>query len=163
MLYEEARTQIATGDLIAVRDAHSWLGRLTQLITRSTYTHTGVAIWVGDRLYMAELNGGRNHLVPPSQLKNFDVMACPAGLVNIEEAILVSLTHPIDYGFAAFVMIGLLNLLHLKLFVHWRRIIVCSGYCVAVYESAGWPERSRTISPQELVDQLDLKLLIRSA
>lgn len=161
MLYEEARNNIATGDLIAVRDAHSWLGRLTQIVTRSTYTHVGVAIWSGGRLYMAELNGGRNHLVPLSQLKNFDVMACPEGLVDVEGAIFNSLMLPIDYGFAAFILIGLLNLLHLKLFVHWRKIIVCSGFCVAIYESAGWPERSRTISPQELVDELSLKMPVR--
>lgn len=161
MRYEEARSMIRTGDCIAVRTAHGILGALTKILTRSQYPHVGIAIWIADRLYMAELNGGRNHLVPMSQLIEFDVYACPAGLVNVEEATLNALTFSIEYGYAAFVLIGLLNWLRIKVFVHWRKIIVCSGFCVAIYEAAGWPERSRQISPQELADQLEIKLEVR--
>ena len=152
---------INTGDTIEVRTAHGILGRLTQFFTRSAYTHVGVAIWLDRQLYMAELNGGRNHLVPMSQLTEFDVYACPAGLTNIEGAILASLAQPIDYGYPAFALIGLLNWFRIRLFVHWRRIIVCSGYVVKIYESAGWPERSRIISPEELAKQLELKFQVR--
>lgn len=152
--------QIQTGDCIAVRTAHSFMSRATQRITGSPYTHNGVAIWISGRLYMAELNGGRNHLVPLSQLTKFDVYTCPVGPAYVEQAILDALAQPIEYGYAAFLLIGLLNLLRIKMFVHWRKIIVCSGYCVAIYEAAGWPERSRTISPRELAEQLTLKLSV---
>lgn len=159
MLYQEARKAIETGDTIAVRTSHGILGDLTKSITSSAYTHVGAAIWVAGRLYMAELNGGRNHLVPLSQLTDFDVYARPAGISveAAEEAILFWLTESIPYGFLTFVAIGFLNCFRIKMFVHWRKSMVCSGFVVAIYERAGWPERSRVISPQELVDQLVLR------
>lgn len=162
MDYATARSYIRTGDLVAVRSVHSWLGRLTQLVTRSPYTHAGLAIWLEDGLYMAEINGGRNHLVPMSQLTDFDVYDPPVGLSDLKTAILAMLRLPIDYGVIAFIMIGLLNLLHLQVFIHWRRLLVCSGYCVATYEQAGWPEHSRIISPAELAKLLKLKAEVRS-
>lgn len=159
MLYEEARKAIETGDTIAVRTSHGILGDLTKIVTRSPYTHVGVAIWVAGHLYMAELNGGRNHLVPLSQLTDFDVYARPAGISAeaADAAILFWLAKPVSYGFLALVAIGFLNWFRIKVFVHWRKILVCSGYVVAIYEHAGWSERSRVISPQELVDQLVLR------
>ena len=162
MLYDEARSKIETGDAVLVSKAHSTLGRLTQFFTRSQYVHAGVAIWIGGHLYMAELNGGRNHLVPISQLTKFDVYARPAAISAeaAEASILAMLTYPIDYGFFSFPVIGLLNFLRIKVFIHWRKIIVCSGYVVAIYEGAGWPERSRVISPRDLADQLDLKFSV---
>jgi len=161
--YKEARNKIADGDLVAVRAAHGVLGYLTKFFTRSQYTHTGLAIWDEDGLYLAELNGGRNHKIPMSQLEHidFDVYEKPHGLRNIRSAITKWLRKPIDYGYLAFFAIGLLNWLKVKMFVPWRKILVCSGWCVAVYEEAGWPRRSRVISPQELTEELELKLQVR--
>jgi hypothetical protein len=153
--------KIETGDLIAVRTAHGVMGRLTQRITSSPYTHGGIAYWLAGELFMVELNGGRNHIVPMTQLTDYDVYAHPDGLTDIEGAIKKWLRDPIDYGFSAFPLIGLLNLLHITMFIHWRKIIVCSGYCVAIWESAGWPEHSRMISPRELAALVKLKLQVR--
>lgn len=158
MNYAEARPQIETGDMIAVRDVHGILGRLTRWATRSPYTHAGIALWLAGGLYMAELNGGRNHLVPMSQLTAFDVYHAPQGLADIEAAIMDWLRGPIVYGYLAFILIGLLDRLRLNLYVHWRRILVCSGYCVAIYETAGWSEHSRIISPRGLAGLLTFKL-----
>lgn len=152
---------IETGDLIAVRTAHSIMGRLTQIITRSPYTHAGIAFWLAGDLYMAELNGGRNHLVPMSQLADYDVYACPDGLRDIDGAIRQWLRLQVNYGVLAFVAIGLLDWFRIKAFVHWRQILVCSGYCVAIYETAGWPEHSRIVSPRDLATGLVLKMAIR--
>jgi hypothetical protein len=152
---------IETGDLIAVRTAHGIMGRLTQFVTRSPYTHVGIVIRLGSDLFMAELNGGRNHLVPLSQLTDYDVYACPTGLRDIDGAIRQWLRLPVDYGFLAFAAIGLLDWFRIKAFVHWRQILVCSGYCVAIYETAGWPEHSRIVSPRELAADLELKLAVR--
>lgn len=158
------QTLIETGDGILVHAAHGLIGSLTQFFTYSLYTHAGVAIWLGGRLYMAELNGGRNHLIPASQLADFDVYSRPEEISreSAEAAVLSMLAHPIDYGFISFPVIGLLNFLGIKLFVHWRKILVCSGYVVAIYEAAGWSERSRVISPQELAEQLVIKLCVRA-
>jgi hypothetical protein len=156
-----ARFSIATGDLIAVRTAHSILGRLTQFFTRSLYTHTGVAIELAGRMFMAELNGGRNHLVPLSQISDYDVYACPEGLTDVEAAVLEWLRYQVDYGPGAFIAIGFLNWFKIKIFVHWRRLLVCSGYCVAIYETAGWPEHTRILSPRDLTELLTIKLAVR--
>lgn len=160
MQYSEARNKIATGDLIAIRTAHGLLGRMTQFFT-GPYTHAGLAIWLGGRLFMTELNSGRNHLVPLSQLRDveFDVYAHPPELAeaDLEAAILDWLSGKVEYGYVAFVAIGLLEWLRIKTFVHWRRIMVCSGYCVANWERAGWSEHSRVVSPTALTKLVRLK------
>jgi hypothetical protein len=164
MNYAEARSQIKTGDLVGVRDVHNVLGTLTQDLTHSPYTHTGVAVWLGERLFMADLNSGRNALHAVSQLDNFDVCDPPPGLERpkIEAAIFDWLAKSINYGMAAFVLIGLKCALKLKVFIHWRKIIVCSGGSVEIYENAGWGEHSRMISPGELVAELGLpKIQVR--
>jgi hypothetical protein len=156
---------IETGDMVAVRTVHGILGRATRFFTRSDYTHVGVALWLGGELFLAELNGGRNHLVPISQLDDFDVYARPANIsaLAVEEATRYWLGFLVNYGFLAFVAIGFLNYFKIKIFVHWRRILVCSGYVVAIYERAGWPECSRVISPGELAAMLTLKFSVRPA
>lgn len=154
---------INTGDLIVVRKGKSLLGRATQFFTRSPYTHSGIAIWIEGGLYVAELNAGKNHLVPISQLKDYDVYECPEGLKEVRYNILKWLQAPIEYGFLALFAIGLLDWFKIKMFVHWRKILVCSGFCVAIYESAGWPEHTRVISPAGLAAELKLKLEVRPA
>ena len=177
MNYEQARSNIKTGDLIGVRDVHGLLGKATTFFTRKPYTHTGVAVWVGDRLFMADLNSGRNALHPLSQVGSFDVCDPPAGIPRdfIERAIFDWLAKPIDYGYLAFLVIGLRCFLKLKTFIHWRKIVVCSGGSVTIYELAAdamilagkappsaWEDHNRMLSPGELVEELGPpKLTIR--
>lgn len=156
--YKSIRKLVHTGDLIAVR-GRGFLSFLTRYFTRSPYTHTGVAIWKEDGLYMAELNSGRNHLIPLSQLSriDFDIYAAPVS--NCEDAINQWLRHQVDYGYLSFLAIGLFNWLRITTFLHWKNILVCSGYCVAIYQTAGWKENvSRVISPGELTSHLKLKV-----
>jgi hypothetical protein len=169
MDYAAARNLIETGDLIAVRDVHGLTGRLTCLFTRSPHTHTGVAVWLGGRLFMADLNSGRNHLTAVSQLSSFDVCYPPVpDRGAIERALFDWLAKPINYGYAAFVVIGLKCALRIKAFIHWRQIVVCSGGSVQIYEMAArllqgpaaWLEHSRMVSPGELVAELTRKLSV---
>lgn len=175
MDYAAARNLIRTGDLIAVRDVHGLLGRATTLFTHSPYTHTGVAVWLGTRLFMADLNSGRNGLHAVSCLEKFDVCTPPPGLpcTVIEAAIFDWLARPISYGYAAFVLIGLKCALRLKVFIHWRKIVVCSGGSVEIYEKAaaalkaatcvaipGWEDHDQMLSPGELVAQLPFKFSV---
>ncbi len=160
MTYDEYSPLINTGDLIAIPIAHNILGKATQYFTRSTYTHTGIAIWLDNELFMAELNGGRNHLIPIIQLTNFHVYKCPDNLNDIYGSIRKWLSYIIEYGYSAFIAIGLLNWLRIKYFVHWKNILVCSGYCVAIYQTAGWQQCSRVISPGELTSMLNLKFKV---
>lgn len=177
MRYEQARDLISTGDLIAVRDAATWLGRLTRRITGKPYTHTGVAKWIEGRLFIASLNSGYNHLSAVSHLTDFDVFNAPIGLSRdmIDEAINNWLGERIEYGYLAFIAIGIecLTKWH-RLFDNWRSIVVCSGGSVMIYEMAGqlqkargrrvpqaWLRHSRQLSPGELADELLFKMAVR--
>jgi hypothetical protein len=175
MDYALARPQIQDGDLIAVRDVHGLLGRATTLFTRSPYTHTGVATWVGEHLFMADLNSGRNHLTAVSCLGKFDVCEPPDGLPRdlIRDATFDWLARPISYGYLAFIVIGLKCALRIRRFIHWRQIVVCSGGSVEIYEKAaaaarmlrgivvpGWEDHDQMISPGELAGDLTLKLRV---
>lgn len=182
MAYRDARSLICTGDMIAVRDSKSWLGRIISAVTRRPHTHTGVAYWIrdedGDRLFMANLNSGRNHLSAVSHLADFDVFMPPNGLYRdaIEFSTKNWLEQRIEYGYAAFVAIGLECLLHWRtLFDNWRNVVVCAGGTVQIYEAAanlqqaqgrcyppGWLSHSRMLAPGELADELRLKLCVRA-
>lgn len=161
--YAQARSLIQDGDTIAVRETHGFLTPFTRFFTGSPVTHIGGALWLDGGLWMDEMNSGKNHLIPMSQLSetDFDVYECPVDRVRARAAALDALRLKLAYSFVVLPVIGLLNWLHIKAFVHWRRLLVCSGYRVAVYEAAGWPERSRVISPRELAAMLKLKLEVR--
>lgn len=174
--YQRARPLIRDGDLIAVRGSHL-IDRLTSIVTRSPYTHTGVAVWLDGRLFMADLNSGRNHLTALSCIDNFDVFMPPIGIdrTQIRKAVFDWLAKPISYGMLAFVVIGLKCALRLKVFIHWRKIIVCSGGSVEIYENAAhamaaagarppkaWLDHTRMLSPGELADELRFAMSVRA-
>lgn len=160
--YDQARSLIQTGDTIAVKGKSGLLALATAFFTRSEYTHVGIAFWMGGALWMFEINSGRNHAIPLSQLRDtdFDVFCRPAELSeeSILHSVLANLRDKVDYGFLAIPVIGLLEYLKIKLVVNWRKVLVCSGIAVKVYEDAGWPARSRVISPRALTEMLTLRL-----
>jgi hypothetical protein len=155
--------EIETGDIIQIRTAHNWLGRLTQFFTRSPYTHTGMALWFGGIWWLVELNGGRNHITMLVQWADYDVYARPAEVSEdaAREAALAWLATPQEYGYLAFIVIGVLNWLRIRVFVHWRRILVCAGAIVAILERAGWSEHSRIVSPADLAREMVFKFAVR--
>lgn len=163
LTYPQARPLINTGDLISVRGKHGLLARIMR-IGGATYTHSGVAIWFNNGLWMAELNGGRNHIVPLSQLAgaSFDVHYPPVPDQNaIEAATQERLREPIDYSLLALVVIGLFNLLGIPFPGRTARFLVCSSYCADIYIKAGWADRPRLLSPDELAGLLHKKLEVR--
>lgn len=164
MKYEEVRHLIEDGDLIAVLDNTTLLGKLTQFFTRDDETHTGVATWVGGRLFMADLNSGRNALRAVSQLKNFDVYYPPKGLSrnDIRESTFNWLADRRDYGVLAFLVIGFKSFFKIREKMQWRRAVVCSGGSVEIFVGAGWEEQDTLLSPGELAAKLPLKFEVRS-
>lgn len=164
MNYDEARSQIQTGDGVLVKGKTGFLTPFTQFFTRSAYTHAGLAFWMDGVLWMFEINGGHNHAIPLSQLsgESFDVYQRPEGLSAeaVLAAIFSNLREKIDYGFLALPVVGLLNYFGIKLFVHWRKILECAGICVKAYEDAGWPEQTYILSPADLARMLTLRLSV---
>jgi hypothetical protein len=166
MDYATAITLLEEGDLIAVHGTGP-TAFITRAVTRSPVTHTGIATWMDGEWWMSELNGGHNHPVAMAQLENmdFDVHAPPSGIdrAKIRAAVRANLRKKVRYSLPAFVLIGLLDLLRLDLFVHWRAELVCSGYSTRDYENAGCPERSRIASPRSLAASLPLKFQVRAS
>lgn len=164
MRYEEARMLITDGDLIAVREKDGFLTPFTKFFTHSKITHTGIAHWMDGGLWMTEINIGKNHAIPLSQLADtpFDVFHPPVdNPLGAREAIATALRIKIPYGSVALIVIGLLNFFRIKTFVHARRVLVCTGFCVKIYEMMGWGEHTYILSPQELTDMLKIKLYVR--
>jgi hypothetical protein len=161
--YQQARSLICDGDTVAIITPHNWIGKVTQFFTRRKYTHTGIAIWIDDGLYLAELNGGGNHLTPLSHWDglDFDVCEMPIGLIDIRGAIFEMLRAPIEYSYAGFLAAGARAFFNIQQAIHWRNKLVCDGFCVAVYERAGWTKHDRVIAPFELVDELRIKIEVR--
>lgn len=154
-VFHDICTGIEDGDLISVRGRHGVLAALIRFFTFSRHTHNGLAIWIDGRLWMAELNGGRNHSIPIEQLHDteFDVSdSLVEDRVAVRESILRNLEERVEYGVVALIAIGILNFFKLNFILNWRRILVCSGWCMKVYEDAGHPRHTRILSPRELFD-----------
>lgn len=167
MNYDLARWKIETGDLVAVRATTGPLTPFTRFFTHSDYTHVGIAFWMDDGLWLAEINGGANHAIPLSQLMevDFDVFYRPDGITAaaILGAIRTALRRRIHYGYLSLPVIGLINYFGIRAFLHARQILSCAGYCVMTYEAAGWPECTRILSPQDLTELVQFKLAVEGA
>lgn len=163
MNYVEARSLIEDGDQIAVCGVTGILTPSTKFFTRSKYTHSGIAYWLDGGLWMVEINGGANHAVPLSQYAglDFDVYYKPEEAVNIRTAIATALRVKIHYGFASLPIIGLLNWLRIRMFIHARNILSCAGFSMFIYELAGYPEHTRILSPVDLTRLLKLRLSVQ--
>lgn len=166
MNYQEARSSIFDGDIVEVLTAHGLFGYATKLFT-GRYTHTAMALWLDGGLWMVELNGGRNHAIPMSQLEDvdFDVYDPPPGLVRSElrEAALESIRVRQNYGYLAAVATGINEYFGLGLTIGWTQVLDCTGYIIKILEAKGWPRHSFITSPTLLSKELVLKLEVRHA
>ena len=161
MKYDKARSNILDGDLIAVVDVPSLYARATRFFTRSPYSHVGVALWLDEGLWLVELNAGSNHAKPLSQIPEFDVYNCPVNRAAVRKAALESLRINVPYSWLTVVVSGALDFFHLPKPRNWDHGLVCSSYCIELYEAAGWPSESETLSPGDLCDLLTRALNVR--
>lgn len=137
--YAEARDRIKTGDLIAVRSLGGGLPALTRMVTRSPYTHTGIALWESGRLLLVETRGVAA-LVPLSQYEDsdFDVIDCPVDRQAAYLCVYHLLGRTIRYDFMDLLRIGAHELLGVPLPEADDELMVCSALSAAIYKSAGW-------------------------
>ena len=161
--YVAARPLIADGDLIAIRSNGGGLPALTRFFTQSPYTHTAVAIWLADGLWLAEMGAGGNVLIPASRYidADFDVFSSPVGVDAVREAIQESLRGKVDYDVVDLIRIALHNMLNFKLPTDTGGKI-CSSYNSIIYTASGWiaPEDMPSIpSPADIVAALGLPRL----
>lgn len=156
--YEQARDDIKTGDLIALRSRKGLWSWGIRLVTRSPYTHTGIAVWIGHRLMVVETRGGPASLVPLSQYRihDFDVFDPPItkrDRVYIRDDIYCVLGEEIPYAWSDIARIALHELLGVPLPKHAPDRLICSSLSELIYRRNGWkPQGMPTIpSPRDLV------------
>jgi hypothetical protein len=168
LTYEQARSQILDGDLISVFKAHSLFGFATQFFT-GQYTHVGMAIWEDDRLRLVEINGGKNHLIPLSQLlfSGFDVSEPPSGVIRslAKQAALDALEKSENYGFFTTIVTGFIEFFKINIVINWRKGRHCAGFIVGIYDKAGWAfadgkTHTYVISPTKLTGLVKFKFRV---
>lgn len=139
MNYAEARGLIKSGDLIAVCSHRGGLSAITRAVTRSPYTHTAVAIWLADRLLLAEMNGGGACLVPASKYADtdFDVFQCPAERGEVIHAAFDLLGLDIGYDFGDLIAIAAHELFGRPLPAADDKNLICSALSASIYLHAG--------------------------
>ncbi len=166
--YFNARSEISNGDMISVFKAHGFFGRLTQFFT-GQYTHSGVAVWMEGGLWMVEINGGRNHAIPLSQLQKFgfDVFEPPKGVTakSAKISALKALRNQENYGFFTTIVTGFIEYFRIPIVVNWRKGRHCAGFVVGIYDDAGWAmadnqTHTYVISPTKLSNMMKLKFRV---
>lgn len=140
MVYDDVRTQIRTGDLIAVKRSSGLFPVATRIVTNSPYTHTGIAIWAGGRLLLAQTNSGGCNLAPLSQeaVYDFDVFDCPVNRNAVEVEIWKELGNRITYGFLDCVRIFGFKVFGIPLPKHDGPDLICSALSARIYKNVGW-------------------------
>jgi len=141
MNYAQARGLINTGDLIAVRSRRIGFPLLTRVVTRSPYTHTATAIWLGHRLLLAEMLSVGGVLAPVSKYADtdFDVFACPLPSGATVTPTLDLLGLAIDYDYGDLLRLGLHKLVGAPLPAADNDNLVCSALSASIYLHAGLP------------------------
>lgn len=160
--YYQARTLIATGDLIAFRQRRGLLHWLIRRVTRSPYTHTAIAVWVGvaqdhcrDPLYLrgrgcgrllvaeAKLSGAM--LTPLSQYAaiDFDVLPYPGEVRGgVESALWRTIGRPTGYDVLDLVRIAAHRLFGRPLPARDNARRVCSALSAEIWLRAGWKPKT---------------------
>lgn len=156
--YRQARSLIATGDLIAFRGRGHLLQWLIRTVTRSPYTHTAIAVWAGcdgtprhDSLFVRHLSGRRllvaeakasgAMLTPLSQYDgvDFDVLPCPReAKVRVEPLLWRIIGQPIPYDVLDLLRIAAHRLFGRPLPAEDNARRVCSALSAEIWLRAGW-------------------------
>lgn len=141
--YENARDEIRTGDLIALRGTRGFMAWAIRLITRSAYTHTGVAMWFNDRLMVIETRQGPASLVPLSQYAHddFDVFAAPLDSLSLvfgRDVMLETIGELIVYAWGDLLRVALHELFGIPLPKRSAKRLICSSLSETIYRRIGW-------------------------
>ena len=120
--YEEARALIRTGDIVFLGGAKSLFSWLITAVTRSVFSHCGIACWLSDEdgavptLFILEASAGGRRLVSMSHYglrRPMTVIASPLGWENYRED-LINGTGRVPYGYLDLIGIGLKETFKLK-------------------------------------------------
>jgi hypothetical protein len=158
MNYEQAKTQISDGDLVALKRTDTWFWWLVSRVTRSPYTHTAIAVRVGNGVFVVELHWSGPRIVPLRSYRHpFDVFSCPVSQETVRRAAFAFAAKRIRYDWLDLFRIGLFNLFRLRPAAD-QGGLVCSSFNARIYRYAGWqppPKFPRIPSPGAMVRALN--------
>lgn len=140
MRYCDARQWIGTGALIAIRSRQGIAARMTRLVTRSPYTHLGIAIWCGGRLMSAEQKASGACLTPLSQYAgvDFDVYFTGLRRYDVEREIWKAIGAPVHYDWEDLLRIAANKLIGWPLPDRDDNELICSSLAAKIMIAAGW-------------------------
>ena len=97
--YSMLRTMIKNGDTIAV-NGNSLISKAIKFITKENISHTGIALWQDDRLFVVEMDMDKNVMVPLSQYEHNElhVYRHKSNIQITSDTILNLLNQPVNYG-----------------------------------------------------------------
>lgn len=164
MTYEEARSQIRTGDLIFIhrrRKGGTFFQWMINFFTGSSIYHTGVAIWMKspsgiERLMVSDIHaiGGRR-VVPLSlfALHRMEVCRVPDyANMNAMEEYMLKRVGAADYGYLDLIMIGVREFFGLP--ARDQRGDVCSAFSAKTWIEGNVPLIDTLVSPGKLYENV---------
>lgn len=161
--YKTARRSIGNGDIIACHYRGGFWS-LVRRITGSKISHVGIAVWLGQGLYVAEMQQGGNILRPLSQTtSDFTVYKNPVSANKTKSVTLTVLRQRIRYAFLNLLLIGFNHLLHLRISNSSRAKATCGTFVRRILVRSGWHPGNlpKNPSPAQLVKQLQPKFFIQ--
>lgn len=152
-LLSDIKDQIKTGDLLAFTVRRygtitSFALWLYQKIRKVTYSHVGIAVRLGDRLFIVEAVSPRVTITPISKVKEFYLIPTTTEEKATEEAQIGFLMDFVEVKYSL-----------VDMFTHYLgmessdRRVYCSELCSAFYYHVGYlHERESGHTPQLLVE-----------
>jgi hypothetical protein len=158
MNFKLAKPCIGDGDLVALKRTDKWYWRWVRWVTRSSYTHTAIAIRVGSGVFVVEMHWSGPRIVPLLSYRHpFDVFRCPVSRETVRQSAFGFLSKRITYDWLDLFRIGLFNLFRLRPRADTGGL-VCSSFNARIYQHAGWqppPHFPRIPSPSAMVRALN--------
>lgn len=154
--YQATRDTIETGDVIFIQ-GHSIYSKITKGLqyiegfdTYST-THSGIAVWLSGRLFLAEMDGKYNVLRPMSVYSK-DILYIHKPKTKsrpVEELFTILVDTTYHYDIKDFLSIAIHKLFGFYL-KDDKNAIVCSEYCAKWLELCGYKFNTTLMSPSKL-------------
>ena len=145
MKYSDARTQIKDGDILfcTINGWFWWLVKIAQKMhgLKDYYdiVHVGVAKWAGGRLYITEMDGANDALIPLSQRINAgNVVRVFRTTYDIDSKFEQQTESAIDYAFFDLIKIGARLIFGGGSGTDSKGQAVCSSYVCNWLKACGW-------------------------
>lgn len=157
--YSDLLPLIKNGDTIAI-NGNSLISKSIKFITGESLSHTGIALWQNDKLYVVEMDMDKNVMIPISQYSNshIHVYRHPDLKTKIDESIILNLLNDeISYGWFDIFKLFCYKTLKLSFMTKdTTKSMICTSLNQKCYLNSGLSITTGLLTPGELCSQLTL-------